>query len=123
MSSQGLRAEAAPRATPGAVALVSSEPHRFMFFFGALQAVTAFGWWSVDIVSRYGLSSSLHAWTVPPMWAHAWLLVYGLFPFFMFGFLVTAGPNWLGAPKPPRSGFIPAGIGMAVGLVLFYVGL
>jgi uncharacterized protein involved in response to NO len=57
------------------------------------------------------------------MWAHAWLLLYGLFPFFMFGFLMTAGPSWLGAPKTPRGAFVPAALLMASGLALFYVGL
>jgi uncharacterized protein involved in response to NO len=103
--------------------LVSSEPHRLMFLFGALQGVIALAWWSAEMVARYGFGAVLYAWPVPPMWAHAWLLLYGLFPFFMFGFLMTAGPNWLGAPKPPRVGFVPAATGMALGLVVFYVGL
>ena len=57
------------------------------------------------------------------MWAHAWLLLYGFFPFFMLGFLMTAGPNWLGAGKMPRSAFVPAGLAMAAGLIVFYYGL
>src|SRR5688572_14382808 len=98
-------------------ALLSSEAHRFMFFFGALQAVAAMAWWLPDVAGRYlGLHSL--AWTVPPMWAHAWLLLYGVFPFFMLGFLMTAGPNWLGAGKTPRGAFVPAGLAMAAGLVL-----
>ena len=105
------------------LALLTSEPHRLMFFFGALQAVVALGWWSADIVARYLGGVALHAWTVPPMWAHAWLIFYGLFPFFIFGFLMTAGPNWLGAPKPPRLAFVPAALAMACGLALFYCGL
>jgi uncharacterized protein involved in response to NO len=94
-----------------------------MFFFGALQAVAAFGWWSFDVSARYMATHAPHGWTVPPMWAHAWLLLYGLFPFFMFGFLMTAGANWLGAPKPTRRAFVPAALMMAVGLVIFYLGL
>jgi len=123
MQTQPLRAEAAPTGLGRALALLSSEPHRLMFFFGALQGVVAFGWWAADIVARYGASDVLYAWTVPAMWAHAWLLLYGLFPFFMFGFLMTAGPNWLGAPRPPRAAFIPAAVAMAAGVVLFYGGL
>src|SRR5689334_14656876 len=123
MATQSVDTQAAARATPNTLELVTSEPHRLMFFFGALQAVTAFGWWSADIVSRYAFSHPLHAWSVPPMWAHAWLLLYGLFPFFMFGFLMTAGPNWLGAPKMPSGAFVPAALMMAGGLVLFYCGL
>jgi uncharacterized protein involved in response to NO len=94
-----------------------------MFFFGALQAVAAMAWWATDLGGRYLGLYPAFAWSVPPMWAHAWLLLYGLFPFFMFGFLMTAGPNWLGAPKTPRIAFAPAGLMMAAGLFIFYLGL
>lgn len=94
-----------------------------MFFFGGLQAVVALGWWSSDIAARYLGTHAPHAWTVPSMWAHAWLLLYGLFPFFIFGFLMTAGPNWLSAPRPSRIGYVPAAFGMAGGLAVFYTGL
>ena len=94
-----------------------------MFFFGALQSVAAMAWWLPDVGARYlGLYPML-VWTVPPMWAHAWLLLYGLFPFFMFGFLMTAGPNWLGADTMPRGACVPAGLAMAAGLALVYAGL
>ena len=33
--------------------LVSSEPHRLMFFCGALQAVVAFTWWVADIAAYF----------------------------------------------------------------------
>ena len=55
-----------------------------MFFFGALQAVAAMAWWSADLGARYLGWYPAQAWAVPPMWAHAWLLIYGLFPFFFF---------------------------------------
>jgi uncharacterized protein involved in response to NO len=116
-------APAVPSAGSRAWRFLSSEAHRTMFFFGALQAVAAVAWWSVDLGGRYMGWYSAVAWTVPPMWAHAWLLLYGLFPFFMFGFLMTAGPNWLGAPRTPRGAFVPAALMMAGGLTLFYVGI
>jgi uncharacterized protein involved in response to NO len=93
-----------------------------MFFFGALQAVAAMSWWLLEMGGRYG-GYAPYAWSVPPVWAHAWLLLYGLFPFFMLGFLMTAGPSWLGAPAPARSAYVPAALAMAGGLALFYVGL
>jgi uncharacterized protein involved in response to NO len=40
----------------------------------------------------------------------------------MFGFLMTAGPNWLAAPKMPRLAFVPAALAMAAGLLAVYVG-
>lgn len=103
--------------------LLSSEPHRLMFFCGALQAVVAMLWWTFDLVGRYTGAYAPISWSVPPMWAHAWLLLYGLFPFFMFGFLMTAGPSWLGAGKMPRAAFVPSALAMAAGLLVFYAGL
>jgi uncharacterized protein involved in response to NO len=94
-----------------------------MFCVGAVQAVVAMLWWLADVSARYLALYPPHGWALPPMWAHAWLLLYGFFPFFMFGFLMTAGPNWLGAGKMPRSAFVPAGAVMAAGLIVFYCGL
>jgi uncharacterized protein involved in response to NO len=112
-----------PAPSPGRWTLLTSEPHRFMFFLGALQAIAAMAWWLPDVAARYLGVHAAHPWSVPALWAHGWLLLYGLFPFFMFGFLMTAGPNWLGAGKMPRAAFVPAGLGMAAGLVLVYAGL
>ena len=102
---------------------LSSEPHRLMFFCGALQAVVAMLWWTFDLLGRYAGAYAPISWSVPPMWAHAWLLLYGFFPFFMFGFLMTAGPNWLGAGKMPTAAFVPSALAMAAGLLVFYAGL
>jgi uncharacterized protein involved in response to NO len=102
--------------------MLFTEAHRTMFFFGALQALLGMAWWVLDLGARLGLYAPI-VWMLPPMWAHAWLLLYALFPFFMFGFLMTAGPNWLGAPKMPRIAFVPAALMMAGGIVLFYAGL
>jgi uncharacterized protein involved in response to NO len=64
-----------------------------MFFGGALQALAAFACWSGDLGARYGGWYGAPAWSLPAPWSHAWLLSYGLFPFFIFGFLLTAVPN------------------------------
>jgi len=102
---------------------VSSEPHRILFCFGAVQAVAAMAWWVADLGARYLALYPPVGWSLPPVWAHAWLLLYALFPFFMFGFLMTAGPNWLGAPRMPKAAYAPAALLMAGGVALFYAGL
>ena len=47
------------------------------------------------MLARYAGWYAPVAWTVPSSWAHAYLMLYGFFPFFMFGFLMAAIPNWL----------------------------
>jgi uncharacterized protein involved in response to NO len=103
--------------------LVLTEAHRLTFFFGALQTVAAMAWWLAYLTGSYVSWHEPVATTIPPAWGHAWLLLYGTFPFFIFGFLMTAGPNWLGAGKTPRGDFIPAACAMAAGLVGVYAGL
>ena len=78
--------------------LVFAAPHRPMFLAGTVQALVAMVFWALELGGRYfGL------WTVPP-WPlltmfppsvlHALLLSCGMSPFFMFGFILTAGPRW-----------------------------
>lgn len=118
------RAEA-PAAPPfdvrAALRLLGRVPHRYFFLIGAVQAVAVMAWWLLDLGGRYaGLYAPL-AWTVPPPWAHAFLLTYTVFPFFMFGFLMTAMPNWTGEAMPHRA-HLYAGLPMALGVVLVYAG-
>jgi uncharacterized protein involved in response to NO len=103
-------------------ALLAAAPHRAFFFVGAVQGVAAIAWWLADLAGRYGGWYASPAWTVPAPWAHAYLFLYGLFPSFVFGFLLTAMPNWVGvAPRLPRC-VLAAGL-LGGGLLLFYAGL
>lgn len=107
----------------GAWRLLLSEPHRVMFFCGAVQGVAAMAWWLADLLGRYfGLYAPLTR-SIVPGWGHAWLLLYGYFPFFIFGFLMTAMPNWLAVSKPERSWYAPSALLLALGIVTFYAGL
>jgi uncharacterized protein involved in response to NO len=120
------RREAAAAAPPlgarAAFRLLANVPHRFFFLLGAVQAVAVMLWWLVDLGGRYAGVYAPIAWTVPPPWAHAFLLNYTVFPFFILGFLMTAMPNWTGEAMPHRA-HLYAGLPMAIGVVLVYVGL
>lgn len=97
----------------------TSMPHHVMFAMGALQAVLVMLWWLADLGGRYGGWYTPIAWTIPSPWAHLYLMVYALFPFYMFGFLMTTYPKWMaGAPVSTRHYLLAAsllGIGMATG--------
>jgi len=103
-------------------ALLAAAPHRAFFFVGAVQGVAAIAWWLVDLAGRYGGWSAAPTWTVPAPWAHAYLFLYGLFPSFVFGFLLTAMPNWVGVAAR-RSRAVLAAALLGGGLALFYAGL
>lgn len=68
-------------------------PHRAMFLSGTVMLVVVFFLWAVEIAARAAILPSL-GWVLPPGWAHVLLTVGGAFPFFVFGFLMTAMPRW-----------------------------
>lgn len=94
-----------------------------MFFGGALQAVAAMLWWLFDLATRYAMPAHAISWPVAPSTAHAYLLVYGLFPFFMFGFLMTTFPRWMAGKEIPAHRYVPAFVLLMLGAVCFYIGL
>ena len=75
--------------------IFSAAPHRLMFFGGFAQIVLSLLWWSIELAGRYTawwqpLPSSIFS-----AWIHAFLLICGTLPFFIFGFLLTTFPRWL----------------------------
>lgn len=99
-----------------------SAPHRLMFAGGAAQSVAVMLFWATELAARQ-FFDGMPGWPWPATWAHAGLMVYGVFPWFIFGFLMTALPKWMGA-GPLRPGqYIPPFLLLAVGWSLFYAGL
>ncbi len=92
--------------------------HRVMFLPGALLTFLAMLWWLLDLEIRRTGGAGLSALAGPAM--HIWWMLYGIFPFFVFGFLFTAAPNWLNGPAIPRSAYVASGVlmGVGAGLVL-----
>jgi uncharacterized protein involved in response to NO len=102
--------------------IFTEAPHRVMFFAGIVQGIAALVWWLVDLLGRYAGWYAAIPWTVPAPWVHAFLTIYAFLPFFMFGFLMTAVPNWLKVGVP-RSYYLPSMLLMLAGCVLFYPSL
>ena len=103
--------------------ILSSAPHRLYFLAGALQGVLAIAWWLYDLSARYAGLWPAVDWSVAAVWAHAFLMIYGFFPFFIFGFLMTAAPNWVNGEKVKRAHYVPGFLLMAAGIILFYPAL
>lgn len=101
----------------------TAAPHRMMMFGGTLQLVLAMLYWTAALAARYfGLDLPLET-ALPGSWSHGYLMLYGLFPFFIFGFLMTTYPRWMNGPQVERPRYIAAFLAMASGSVLVYVGL
>lgn len=98
-------------------------PHRVMFFGGAAQLLLGMAFWGVDLGGRFAGLYPSPAWPQPAVWLHAVLMIDGAFPFFVFGFLMTAMPKWLGAPPLGRSAYLPPFGLLAAGWLTFYGGL
>src|SRR5512143_3305877 len=101
----------------------TAAPHRVMFFGGALQSLAVMLWWLTELATRYGTVGRPMAWTIMPSAAHAYLMIYGLFPFFMFGFLMTVFPRWMNGHELPARRYVPAFLLLMLGAGGFYAGL
>ncbi|HXD35749.1 MAG TPA: NnrS family protein [Rhodanobacter sp.] len=103
--------------------LLAAAPHRPLFLAGTIAVMLSMGWWATELTwMRFGLAGWPQP-TIPPAYAHGVLIQYGLFPLFMFGFLMTTFPRWLGRPDLPRTRFLPVAGCLLGGYVLAHVGL
>ncbi|HEX9626986.1 MAG TPA: NnrS family protein [Acidiferrobacterales bacterium] len=102
---------------------MSAAPHRLMFLAGVFQVLATIAWWSLELIGRAAGTPLLPAAPVPATWAHGFLMVYGVFSFFILGFLMTVYPRWMGGPPITRNHYIPAFVLMSAGVVIFYAGL
>jgi uncharacterized protein involved in response to NO len=100
-----------------------SMPHHILFALGSLQAVLVMLWWLVDLGGRYGRWYAPIAWAVPSPWAHLYLMVYALFPFYMFGFLMTTYPKWMDGVPVAAKHYLAAAALLGAGMLLGYIGL
>jgi uncharacterized protein involved in response to NO len=88
-----------------------------------VQSVLTLVFWSIDLGARYaGLYAPL-AWPLPPVWLHSLLMIYGLFSFFVFGFLMTALPKWVGARSLSQRQYLPPFLLLVAGWATFYLAL
>ena len=108
--------------TPGRWRVFAAAPHRMLFLPGALQTLLVMLLWLAELLARAGWGAPLPL-AIPSAWAHAFLMLFGLFPFFIFGFLFTVYPRWMGGPVIPAPRYISVFALLVSGMLLFYAGL
>ncbi|MBU1192906.1 MAG: NnrS family protein [Gammaproteobacteria bacterium] len=101
----------------------TAAPHRMMMFAGSLQLVLTMSFWLAELLARYlnilpGITP-----VIPATWAHGYLMLFGLFPYFIFGFLMTTYPRWMNGPLVERSRYVASFLCMTTGSVTVYAGL
>ena len=102
--------------------LLAAAPHRLMFFAGASAVLLSMLWWACFLVAAY-TGHAFPAAPVPAGWAHAVLTQYGMLSFFIFGFLLTVFPRWLGQPALSKRHYVPVFAGLFGGYLLAHAGL
>ena len=100
----------------------AAAPHRMMMFGGALQLVLTLLVWGLELLGRYtGVAAP--AWQLPGLWGHGFLMLYTVSTFFIFGFLMTTYPRWMGGQEIPRRDYSRSFALMLAALPLLYLGL
>jgi uncharacterized protein involved in response to NO len=93
-----------------------------MFFAGASAVIVSMLWWACFLGAAY-FGHAFPAAPVPAGWAHAVFTQYGMLVPFIFGFLLTVFPRWLGQPPLQRRHYVPVFAGMFGGYLIAHIGL
>ena len=111
-----------PSKPHASVQQLANAPHRLMFFIGASNVLLAMLWWTAWLVSTRWQLFSMAQPSPYAGWLHGFVMQYQMLPSFMFGFLLTTFPRWMGLPDIPRWRYLPVGIGMFGGQLATLLG-
>jgi uncharacterized protein involved in response to NO len=106
-----------------AARLMAAAPHRLLFLVGATNVLAAMGWWTAWLVAAHWRLADLPQPSLPAGWMHAIIMQYQVLPSFIFGFLLTVFPRWLGVPALTARHYLPVGVGLLGGQLLTLAGL
>jgi len=110
------------RPAPASPRWLAQAPHRMMFFVGAANVLLAMLWWALWLVAARWQWWTMPEPSIPAGWLHAFLMQYLVLPSFMFGFLLTVFPRWMGLPELSRWHYVPVGLGMMGGQLAILLG-
>ena len=102
--------------------LLAQAPHRLMFFVGASNLLLAMVWWTAWLAAARWPGLAMPQPTPYAGWLHAFVMQYQVLPSFIFGFLLTTFPRWMGLPEFERWRYLPVGIGLFGGQLATLLG-
>ena len=97
---------------------LAAAPHRLLFAIGAGNVLLAMLWWTLWLVEVRWHATGLPQPRVYGGWLHAIVMQYQVLAPFMFGFLLTVFPRWMGQEDVGRWHYLPVGIGLFGGQLL-----
>ncbi|MEK6542572.1 MAG: NnrS family protein [Pseudomonadota bacterium] len=99
-------------------ALLLASPHRLLFLTGVAQMMMMILWWLFALMDTYtgtGTGAGILIQTdLPPGILHGQIMLFLLLPPFLFGFLLTVFPRWMGYDDFSVRLFSPVGIAFAL---------
>ena len=101
----------------------SAAPHRLFFFSGAIQLLLPLFLWLLELAGRYTDAISPLNTVIPSTWAHGFIMTYGLFIFFIYGFLMTVFPRWMNAKAIEKEHYVASFIWLNAGIIIFEISL
>ncbi|GAA4772389.1 MAG: NnrS family protein [Sphingomonadaceae bacterium] len=103
--------------------ILLAAPHRLPFLTGSLAFGGLLMWWLAQLAQLYAGLSGVPTTDLPPTLLHGPAMIYlGLAPF-IFGFLLTVFPRWIGLPDLALRQFASVGVLLLIGAVLVLVAL
>jgi uncharacterized protein involved in response to NO len=103
-------------------AMLARAPHRLLFFIGAANVLLAMSWWTLWLVEARWHVLGLPQPDIYGGWLHAIVMQYHVLAPFMFGFLLTVFPRWMGQDELTVWHYVPVGLGLFGGQLLTLAG-
>ena len=107
---------------PLTMRFLANAPHRLLFAVGAGNVLLAMLWWAAWLVATRWQLAAMPQPDVYAGWVHAIVMQYQVLAPFMFGFLLTVFPRWMGLDDLTRWHYVPVGVGLFGGQLLTLAG-
>jgi len=101
---------------------LADAPHRLLFFVGASNVLLAMLWWATWLADTRWQFFPMPQPTPYAGWLHAFVMQYQMLASFVFGFLLTVFPRWMGLRDLERWRYAPVGLGLFGGQLATLLG-